>query len=107
MKSTDHGNLFRKKYLNENLIKLDNRLLKSFYLNNGFYDVRINSSFAKMISNNEFELVFNIIPGELYYFNDLSLILPNDYNKENFEKIETLFNKIKNKPYSINSIDKF
>jgi len=33
-----------KKYLNESLIELDNRLLKNFYLNNGYYNVEINSS---------------------------------------------------------------
>ena len=36
-----------KKYLNEKINKLDLRLLKNFYLNKGFYNVEINSSFAK------------------------------------------------------------
>ena len=33
-----------KKYLNESMIKFDERLLKNFYLNKGYYDVVINSS---------------------------------------------------------------
>ena len=33
-----------KKFLNQNLIQLDNRLLKNFYLNKGYYNVKINSS---------------------------------------------------------------
>jgi outer membrane protein insertion porin family len=40
---------FWKKYLNENLLELDKRLLKNYYLNNGYYNVSINSSFAKLI----------------------------------------------------------
>ena len=38
-----------KKYLNENLINFDKRLIKNFYLNKGYYDVLINSSFAKLL----------------------------------------------------------
>ena len=49
-----------KKYLNENTINLDLRLLKNFYLNNGYYNVLINSSFARLVNNDEFELIYNI-----------------------------------------------
>ena len=34
--------LSKKKYLNENQLNLDQRLLKNFYLNEGFYNVNIN-----------------------------------------------------------------
>ena len=34
-----------------------------------------------MINEDEFELVFNIDANNLVYFNDLSLELPNDYEK--------------------------
>ncbi len=94
-----------KKYLNEDLIKLDNRLLKNFFLNNGFYNISINSSYAKLLSDNEFELVFNINPGEKFYFNDLKLKLPIDFNDKNYSEIYDLFSKIKGKPYSINIIE--
>ena len=49
-----------KKFLNENLIKFDERLLKNFYLNQGYYDVTISSSFAKLIEDYDFELIYNI-----------------------------------------------
>ena len=52
-----------KKFLNEGLIEFDSRLLRNFYLNKGFYNVKINSSFAKLLQNNEFELIFNIDAG--------------------------------------------
>ena len=49
-----------KKYLNESMINYDERLLKNFYLNKGYYNVTINSSFAKMTDTESFELIFNI-----------------------------------------------
>ena len=45
-----------KKYLNENLINFDKRLLRNFYLNKGYYDVKINSSFAKLMQKINFIL---------------------------------------------------
>jgi outer membrane protein insertion porin family len=95
-----------RKYLNENTVLLDKRLLKNFYLNNGYYNVEINSSFAKLIGDNEFELIFNIDANNKIYFGDLNLNIPDDFNKENFKKINKLFDKIKNEPYSINLINR-
>ena len=57
-----------------------------------------------MINENEFELVFNIEAKNKFYFNDLNLDLPIDYEKSNFENLEEIFNKLKNEPYSINSV---
>ena len=95
-----------KKYLNENLINIDNRLLKNFYLNKGFYNSTINSSFAKLINEDEFELIYNIDAGEKVFFGDLKVELPVDYNKENFAKLYKILDKTKGEPYSINSLDK-
>ncbi len=94
-----------KKYLNENTINLDLRLLKNFYLNNGYYNVLINSSFAKLINDNEFELVFNINANDKVFFGDLTLDLPTDYDENNFQEINDLFNELKDTRYSINKID--
>jgi outer membrane protein insertion porin family len=43
-----------KKYLNDKLVEFDKRLLTNFFLNNGYYDVSINSSFAKLIDEGKF-----------------------------------------------------
>jgi len=94
-----------KKFLNEELISLDERLLKNFYLNKGYYNVKINSSFAKLISNNDFELIFNIDSKEKFYFDNLELKISDDYNQDDFSKIIKLFDKLEGSPYSINSID--
>ena len=62
----------------------DQRLLKNFYLNKGYYDVEINSSFARLINKNEFELIFNIDAKEKYFFDSIDFKLPIYFNKENF-----------------------
>ncbi len=95
-----------KKYLNQNTINLDLRLLKNFYLNNGYYNVVINSSFAKLINDSEFELIFNINANEKVFFGNLTLDLPTDYDETNFKKINNLFKELKDTRYSINKIDK-
>ena len=95
-----------KKYLKPEILELDKRLLKNFYLNKGFYNVKINSSFAKLMDNEEFELIFNIDSNKKIFFNDLNIILPNDFDKTNYVKLDNFFKKIKGKPYSINSVEK-
>ena len=95
-----------KKYLNENLINFDKRLLKNFYLNKGYYNVKINSSFAKLINDDEFELVFNIEANNKNDFDDFKLDLPSDFDISNFEKLSKIFNNLKNEPYSINAVEK-
>ena len=94
-----------KKYLNEAMINFDKRLLKNFYLNKGFYNVVINSSYAKIIDNQEFELVFNIEANPKLFFGKLSLDLPTDFSKSNYENIEKFFNKLENEPYSLNRVE--
>mgnify|MGYP006076946939 CR=1 FL=1 len=95
-----------KKYLNENLINFDKRLMKNFYKNKGYYNVKIDSSFANYLGNNEFELIYNITSGNKYFFNNLTLKLPIDYDLKNFEKLKNMFSDLKGVNYSLNSIDK-
>ena len=95
-----------RKLLNKARIDLDERLLESFYKNKGYYNVIIESSFAEFLDEGKFDLVFNIEAGNKYFFNDLKLNLPNNYERSNFSKIDSIFEKIKNKPYSYNRIEK-
>ena len=94
-----------RKFLNENQVFFDERLLANFFKNNGYYNVKIKSSFAKLIDDNNFELIFNIDSGPKIYFGKLDLILPADFDENNFSSIKKLFQKIEGKPYSINIID--
>ena len=95
-----------KKFLNENMISFDERLLKNFYNNKGYYNVEINSSFAKLIGENEFELIYNINANQKVYFNDFTLNLPEDFDTDNFISLQLKFDELRGKPYSINLIDK-
>ena len=95
-----------KKFLNKDLISFDERLLRNYYLNQGYYNVNISSTFAKVVNESEFDLVFNINAGKKFYFGNLILKLPLNYNKSNFIKLNDKLNSLKNEPYSINSIEK-
>ena len=95
-----------RKYLNEQTIKFDEALIKNFYLNKGYYDVEVNTSFAKLINDEEFELIFNINPKNKVFFNNLSLTLPDDFSESNFNNLRKLFIEVKGEPYSINIVNK-
>ena len=93
-----------KKFLNENLMAFDKKLLNNFYKNKGYFDVNINSSYANYLGDDMFELVYNISSGKKYYFNDLTLSLPDNYDISNFDKLEKIFKDVKGKAYSLNII---
>ena len=95
-----------KKLLDQNRIQLDARLLKNYYRNKGYYNVKVESSFAEFLDEGMFDLTFNINAGDKFYFNNLKLNLPEDYNRKNFKRIDSLFTKLENEPYSYNSIEK-
>ena len=97
--------LSKKKYLNERTVNLDTRLLKSYYLNKGYYKATIESSSASLV-NDGFELIFNINAGEKFYFNKFKLIIPSNYEESNFKPIYDEFIKLKNQSYSTNKIQK-
>ena len=94
-----------KKFLNENLINYDKRLLDNFYKNEGFFNVEIESSFANYLGNNEFEIIYNISSGEKFYFNEFNLDLPIDYKRTNFDQLNKIFEKFKGEAYSLYAID--
>ena len=95
-----------KKFLDKKRIDLDKRLLKNFYLNNGYYDVDITSVDVRLRNDDNFNLIFNINAGSLYKINNAKLLLPDDYNINNFTKINEKLNEIKNTIYSQNNINK-
>ena len=96
----------KKVYLNKELVDLDKRLLENFYKNNGYYNVKILNSFAELDGEGgSFKLTFNIAAGKKYYFNNFDLILPEDYDKKDFEDINKIFNSLKNEQYSLDNIN--
>ena len=98
--------LSKNKYLNEQKLLRDERLLKNFYLNEGYYDVVINASTAKLLDNNSFSVTFNIDAGSIYKINDSKLILPIDYDIQNFQDVQKLLEEIKGENYSFLQVSK-
>ena len=94
-----------KVYLNKLLIDLDKRLLNNFYKNNGYYNVKILNSFAELNDDGYFKLTFNIDAGKKYFFNNLTLNLPDDYNPKDFNDITKIFTSLKNEQYSLSNIN--
>ena len=94
------------KYLDQERINLDKRLLKNFYLNKGYYNVIIENAFSQMINEDYFSLTYNINAGNRFKFNEFNLVVAEDFNREKFSKIEKIFKKLKNKYYSLRSIEK-
>ena len=96
----------KKKFLNKDQIERDERLLKNYYLNRGYYDVVINAASAQYLDDDTFTLTFNINSGKIYKINKTKLVLPIDYKKTNFKKVEKLLFKLENEPYSFRKISK-
>ncbi len=94
-----------RKFLNEDLINFDKRLLKNYYLNKGYYYAEVNSSFAKLTDDNGFELIYNVNPGEKVFFDEFNLKLPNDFDPNNYKEINSLFKDLKGEPYSLYQVE--
>ena len=94
------------KFVNQDIINRDKRLLRNFYLSKGFYDVDIQSATVKFLDNKSFKLTYKIDAGEIYTVNDTKLVLPIDYDENNFVEVKKELNKLKNKTYSLNKISK-
>ena len=93
-------------YINQELINLDKRLLVSYFKNNGYYDVKVENSFVEFDKNSNFNLIFNIIPGKKYFFNEFNLNLPSNYDTNLFKSITKKFPKLKGDTYSLLKINK-
>jgi outer membrane protein insertion porin family len=96
----------KNKFINQNLIERDKRLLKNFYLNRGYYDVSIESTNASFQDNNKFKLIYKINSGDQYIINNTKLILPIDYDPINFQKLELKLSELNNELYSFSQISK-
>tara|TARA_B100001057_G_scaffold354504_1_gene356469 strand:+ start:264 stop:2492 length:2229 start_codon:yes stop_codon:yes gene_type:complete len=93
-----------KKYLNPDQINLDLRLLEKFYLNKGFYNVQIENSSA-VFNDNYFNLIYNINAGKIYTINETKLILPDDFDENDFKQVDRILEKLKGKKYSLNKLN--
>ena len=98
--------LTKKKYINTELIKLDQRLLEKYYLDRGHYQIDIRGNFVEFTEDNGFKLTYNINAGPKFLVNSTKLKLPIDYDENDFKKIKKLLSKLEGKTYSINKLNK-
>ena len=92
-------------YLDKSRVELDTRLLLNYYRNLGFYNANVNNSFVEITNKNDFNLIFKIESGKKFFFDQFFLNIPDDYDKNDFNKIFEIFEKIKDKEYSLNEIN--
>ena len=93
-------------YLNSDRIELDKRLLTNYYKNKGYYKVNVKKSFVEFKNNGSFKLIFNIEAGNKFKFNNMNLILSDDYDEKYFTEITSALNKLQGEDYSLNKIEK-
>ena len=95
-----------KKLLNKQRIELDKRLLINFYKNQGYYNVTILDETVQFDDEQNFKIVFNIDSGKKFYFGNFNIDLPEDFEKNYFEKIKKKLNKFSGEKYSFKIIEK-
>ena len=88
------------KFLDANRIGLDVSRLQKFYLNRGYYDVKIKSTTTLITEKNQFELIFNIDSGNKYQFGEVKIEENSDLSSENLIFFQKKFSKLEGKKYS-------
>ncbi len=95
-----------KKFLNEERISLDKRLLSNYYKNKGFYNVSVVSNHVVFDEGKGFRLNFNIESGKRYKFGKINMKISDDLDKKFFLDISNSFSKLNDKYYSVKKISK-
>ena len=65
----------------------------------------VTQSTANIIKDNNFMVTYNIEAGKKYFFDNVELIIPTDYDISNFKDIENELNDLKNTEYSLKKIE--
>jgi outer membrane protein insertion porin family len=98
--------LSTKKYLNQERIKLDTRLLENFYKSKGYYQVKVLTTNVLYEKGEGFLLTYNIDSGKRFRFEDVSLKISEGLDESSFVEITKDLPKLKNKYYSPKKIIK-
>ncbi len=94
----------RNVYLNKSRIELDERLLKNYYKNKGYYEVKVSSSNVEYSEGEGFVLTYIIDAGQRYKFKKIFLNVSETLDKSAFTSLEKTFNKIIGKYYSLRKL---
>ena len=90
----------RNKFLDTNRIKADVFKLENYYRNRGYYNVKINSTFAIINDQNQFELVFNIDSGKKFFFSNVNIKEAGNIQIEDFAIFQEKFKDFEGEKYS-------
>ena len=93
------------KYLNKRLTELDKRLLNNFYLDNGYYQVEIEDAYSQILDEENFSLTYKIDAGKKFLFNSFKILLPDDYDTKDFDKLRETFKSLEKETYSYKGIE--
>ncbi len=97
--------LSKNKYLNKELTQLDKRLLKNFYLDKGYYQVKVEDVYSQILDDKNFSLTYKIDSGKRFTFNSFNLEMPEDYNTKDFDDLRKIFNNLEKSKYSYKAIE--
>ena len=95
-----------KRLLNKQRLELDKRLLTNFYKNKGYFNVEVLDNTVQYDDEKNFNIIFNIESGKKYYFSNFELILPDDFDRNNFLDIEKKLKKFSGERYSLKIVEK-
>jgi len=98
--------LSRNIYLNPDIIELDKRLLKNYFLSLGYYNVEVLSSSVELQNESNIELTFSINAGQRFRVKKLSTDIAPVFDKAIFKNLSFEFNKFAGEYYSPFKIEK-
>ena len=94
------------KFLNEQRIKLDERLLQNYYINSGYYEAQVKSSSVEYQEGDGFALTFSIEAGKRYKFKKVSIDVVDGIDKKYFVELNEPLLKVVGKYYSRTKLQK-
>jgi len=98
--------LSRNIYLNPDIIELDKRLLKNYFLGLGYYNVEVLSSSVELRNETNIELTYSINAGQRFRIKKLSTDITPVFDKTIFKNLSFEFNKFAGVYYSPFKIQK-
>ena len=100
--------LFTSSALSEQRVEYDKQLLKDFYKNKGFFEAQIESTFANVDKNNNFNLTFSINAGKKHKFGNLELKnIAAQFKDQDINEVKAISDKLlRNEVYSTDIIRK-
>ena len=96
----------RGKFLNEQRIQLDERLLQNYYINSGYYEAQVKSSSVEYQEGDGFALTFSIQAGKRYKFKKVSIDVVDGIDKKYFVELNEPLLKVVGKYYSRTKLQK-